>query len=409
MATKTISMRLVLLTESFAKNMGYLGNVLPRYLARLGVDVHVITMDLPPYHQIADFAKTYGGFSTGAVPAAGTVEEFDGYHLHVLPHRSLLGYMRMRGLFGKLRELKPDVVQALPHIGWIPLDAAIARGALHFALFTGAHTTASVFPLAQRTTPKWDWTFFRSVLTRALPGRMVSLRTEKCYAATTDCADVAVRFFGVQKSKIEVIPLGVDTELFFPLTSEASQVERRALRAQLGFGEGEIVCIYTGRFSEDKNPLLLARAIDRLTASGLPFRGLFLGGGVQQEAIEGCRGCVLRPFVPFSDLRRWFHVADIGIWPTQESTSMLDAAACGLPIIVNDTLVAVERIKGNGITYHLSDLDDLVRVISSLHSAARRTELGAIGAQRMKSEFSWASIASRRLRDYEAASAQRHR
>jgi glycosyltransferase involved in cell wall biosynthesis len=402
-------MRLVLLTETFAKNMGYLGSVLPRHLARLGVDVHVVTMDLPPYHQIADFEKTYGGFSAGAVPAAGTVEEFDGYHLHVLPHKSLLGYMRMRGLFKKLRELKPDVVQALPHIGWIPLDAAIAGRALRFPLFTGAHTTASVFPLAQRTAREWDWSYFRSVLTRALPGRMVSLRTEKCYAATTDCADVAVRFFGVQKSKIEVCPLGVDTELFFPPTSEASQTERKALRAQLGFTEGEIVCIYTGRFSEDKNPLLLAQAIDRLTASGLPFRGLFLGGGVQQEAIAGCRGCILRPFVPFSDLRRWFHATDIGVWPTQESTSMLDAAACGLPIIVNDLLIAVERISGNGLTYRLNDLNDLARVIASLRSAARRAELGTIGAQRMKSEFSWASIASRRLRDYEAASAQRDR
>ena len=28
--------------------------------------------------------------------------------------------------------------------------------------------------------------------------------------------------------------------------------------------------------------------------------------------------------------------AEIGIWPTQESTSQLDALACGLPIIINE-------------------------------------------------------------------------
>src|SRR5205823_10962418 len=132
------------------------------------------------------------------------------------------------------------------------------------------------------------------------------------------------------------------------------------------------------------------------------------GGGEQQEAIDACRGCVRRPFVPFGDLRRCFHASDIGVWPTQESTSMLDAAACGLPIVVNDTLVAVERIKGNGVTYRLNNLNDLIRVLSSLQASDRRRELGTVGAERMRSEFAWASIAARRHADYSAAVA-RHR
>jgi glycosyltransferase involved in cell wall biosynthesis len=402
-------MRLVLLTEFFAKHMGYIGSVLPRYLASLGVEVHVVTLDLAPYHQIDDFLKTYGTFSAAAVPAAGTIEKFDGYDLHVLPHQSLLGYMRMPGLFNKLRDLQPDVVQTLAPIGWIPLDAAFTRPFLNYSLFTGAHTTASVFPLAKQRVPKKDAAYFRSLATRALPGRLVSLQTEKCFAATDDCADVAIRFLGVQKSKIEVSPLGVDTEIFGPPVGGNDQLKRKSFRAKLGFGDNEIVCIYTGRFSNDKNPLLLAKAIERLMAMGLPFRGLFVGGGTQEDSIAACDGCVVRPFVPFSELPPWFHAADIGVWPTQESTSMLDAAACGLPIVVNDSLVAIERIQGNGVTHRLNDLDDLVRALSELQSPGRRASLGAIGVRRMKSEFSWASIAIRRLRSYEAAAARRHR
>ena len=41
-------MKVALLTEVFPRNMGYLENFLPKYLVRLGMDVHVITMDLPP-------------------------------------------------------------------------------------------------------------------------------------------------------------------------------------------------------------------------------------------------------------------------------------------------------------------------------------------------------------------------
>jgi glycosyltransferase involved in cell wall biosynthesis len=396
-------MRIAILTESFAKNMGYLGNSLPKYLARLGVDVHMITMDLPPYHQIADFAKTYGAFSAGGLPPAGTVEAYDGYTLHVLHHRSQLGYMRMVGFRDKLKEVRPAVVQSLPPIGWIPLDAAIAKRSLRFRLFTGAHTTKSVFPLATRRSHLWEPARVRSIVTRAIPGRVISLFTEKCYAATSDCADVAIRFFGVQSQKVEVCPLGVDTELFSPVSSPEMAEERQALRTELGFSDNDVVCIYTGRFSSDKNPLLLAQAIQRLSAMGKRFRGLFLGAGTQADEIATISSCVSHPFVPFADLPRWFRAADIGVWPTQESTSMLDAAACGLPLVVNDTLLAVERIRGNGITYRLNDVDDLMRALVSLESSPERTRLGSIGAERMAREFSWLAIAERRLRDYAAA------
>ena len=86
---------------------------------------------------------------------------------------------------------------------------------------------------------------------------------------------------------------------------------------------------------------------------------------------------------------------------------MLDAAACGLPIVVNDTLRAVERIRGNGVTYRLNDEDDLVRVLRDLAPPARRAALGAVGAQRMRDEFSWTALAAQRVRDYEEALGRR--
>jgi hypothetical protein len=50
-------MRIAILTETYTKNMGYLGTVLPRYLASLGADVHVIALTLPPYYQLKDSRK----------------------------------------------------------------------------------------------------------------------------------------------------------------------------------------------------------------------------------------------------------------------------------------------------------------------------------------------------------------
>jgi glycosyltransferase involved in cell wall biosynthesis len=200
-----------------------------------------------------------------------------------------------------------------------------------------------------------------------------------------------------------VCPLGVDTELFKPIFTEQDRQNRLSLRQRLGFSESEIVCIYTGRFSEDKNPLLLAKAITQLASMRHHYRGLFVGNGVQAQAIQSCQGCTTLPFVPVHELGDFYRASDIGVWPTQESLSMQDAAACGLPIIANHTLTTPERLHGNGLAYKLNDLGDLVRALLELREPASRKRLGDFGARRMADDFSWASIATRRIRDYEAA------
>lgn len=391
---------MALLTEMFSKNMGYLENLLPKYLARQKIDVHVISTDLPNYYWIAEFKETYGEFSEPL--HAGAVEVQEGFTLHILAHKKVAGYMRMVGLWEKLHSVRPDVVQIMSPIGWTALKAAVCKPFLDYKLFTGCHMTASVFPLMHRNLPWWNRERLRCSLTRATPGRFASFFTEKCYAATSDCADVAVRFFGVPKKKVDVCPLGVDTELFRPVSSERDHAERLELRQRLGFAGSEIVCIYTGRFSEDKNPLLLARAVAHLVSTGEPFRGLFVGNGVQAQAIQSCVGCTTHPFVRVHELGNFFRGSDIGVWPTQESTSMLDAAACGLPIVVNDTIAATERIDGNGLTYRLNDVSDLIRVLLGLRAPQARQRLGLLGAEKMARDFSWESIARRRLRDYQA-------
>jgi glycosyltransferase involved in cell wall biosynthesis len=396
-------MRVVILTDTYSKTMGYATHCLPKALSGLGVDVHVVTTELPPYYNLPEFEQTYGRFAklNDSRPAAETV---DGYNVHYLPYRKRLGHIWITGLRSHLKRLRPDIVQTFAVLSWVPFQAALGKLGLRYRLFTGSHTTASVFPLAQRSSiPWWDMELWKCRLTRTTSGRFVSLLTTRCYAATRDCADVAVRFFGVPQRKIDVCPLGVDTDVFFPVTNVELAEDRERLRGELGFGRDEIVCVYSGRFSDDKNPLALAQAVAKLATSGQRFRALFLGDGIQADAIRKCQGCVTRPFVAFKELGAYYRAADIGVWPTQESTSMLDAAACGLPVVVNDTLAAVERIEGNGITYRLNDVGDLCRALLSLRNAETRRELGDAGAVKMTKDVSWRSIAERRLRDYKDA------
>jgi len=397
-------MRVALLCETFSKKMGYLQRSLSKHLAMLGVDMHVVTMDLFPYHQTSDFSTTYGDFNREGELAPGSVEQFEGYTLHVLPHRKTLGHMRMSGLEEKLRQIRPDIVQTMANFGWIAMDAARLKMIFGYKLFTGNHFHASVFPMAARNGHRpWDRERLQCLFARTIPGWLVSQLTTTLYAITPDCADIAIRFFGAPASKVVVCPLGIDTEFFHPTRTAAGRSARNVLRKRLGFEEDEIVCIYSGRFSDDKNPLLLAQSTSELRQKGEPFRGLFVGNGAQADAIRALSGNLVHPFVPVQDLANYFRASDIGVWPTQESMSMLDAAACGLPIVVNHTVNAPERIDGNGLRYRLNDRDDLIRVLLQLRDSSFRQQLGVVGAEKMSRDFSWGQVARRRLKDYEAA------
>jgi len=395
-------MKVVFLSQSFARNMGYLENMLPKYLGRAGAEVHVITTDLPLYHHMGDAEQTYKGFAEPE-KRAGRIEECENFTLHVLGHRKVLGHTWMSGLRSKLASLQPDIVQTTTTLGWLPLQATSAKRRQGFKLFVGSHYHSSVFPLARANRGWWHPEHLKCKLARALPGAVVSAASEKCYAITTDCAELAIRFFGMSAGKVEICPLGVDTEIFWPLSTDAVIRARRELRRQLGFADGEIVCVYSGRFSEEKNPLLLAQAIADLRRMGKPYRGLFVGNGVQADAIRSIDGSTVRAFVPVTELGDLFRASDIAVWPTQESTSMLDAAACGLPVVANDTMCAPERLTGNGLTYRLNDRADLQRTLLRLENAQTRRTLGHSGAIKMAREFSWQSIAARRYHDYQAA------
>jgi glycosyltransferase involved in cell wall biosynthesis len=391
-------MRIVIINETFSPKMGYIGSMLPKYLAREGTDVHVLTTDLPAYYNLGEFRNTVPEFLASQGIPVGSVHRMDGYTVHVQPHGRALGYVFMHGMYDKLRELRPDVVYSILAIGWLPLQAALLKHRLNFRFFTGSHTSALSFPLA-RSERLAVIERLRAFCLRWLPGRFVSLHSEKCYCPTADCGEVAWRFFGVQRAKVDIVHLGVDPEFFFPLTTEVDYAERLALRRALDFSDRDVVCIYTGKMTQAKNPLLLAQAIQQLRSEGRSFRGLFLGEGAQRAVVAKCEGSVVLDFVELKQLGQYYRAADVAVWPTNESTSMLDAAACGLPLVVSDRIYQ-DHVTGNGIAYRMNDLADLCNVLRGLDDPEKRHLLGSAGAKKMRDRFSWELAAKKRMVDF---------
>jgi glycosyltransferase involved in cell wall biosynthesis len=394
-------MKIAVVSTFYSEGMGYTENCLPKALAALGHDVHVITTTFNVYGNEADYAKTYERFLGPSTVSPGSTF-IDGYCVHRLPARIRGGYVVVTGLSRKVREVAPDVVHSLEIASLQTYELAWQKFRRGFVLFCETHQHLSVVkPFLKRSGSLFRKAAYR--LTRTLPTALASIAVEGCYAIAPDCAEVAVRFYGVPRRKIKLQSLGADTELFHPAETALEASARSALRRQLGFTDDDIVCVYSGRFSHDKNPLLLARAIDVLHDRDPRFKGLFIGEGLQRGDIAACRHTTVRSFMKHRDLAEHYRAADIAVWPTQESMSMLDAASSGLPIVVSNTIGELERVTGNGRTYHENDVASLVDVLLGLASRDDRQALGIAGRRKMLDAFTWKRYAGALEADYHDA------
>lgn len=392
-------MRVVYLTPWYSEGMGYAENKLPKALARAGIDMHLVTSDLQVYPFSETYSEVYEPF-LGPPRVEPCEKVIDGYRLHRLPSRRKALLRRYSALFGpsqsylsglvdKLRELQPDVI----HMNDTCLHAYRTVWAFRnepCKLFLEFHKHKSVMAGALAARDALIWRLYRRMV-----GNFLSRHIEACFPISTDAAEVAAELYGIDSAKIQVMPLGVDTDWFHPPRDEADAAAAGKWRAEWGVEPDEIVVVYTGRFTAAKGPAILAAAVDRLRADDIPVRAVFFGAGEAHETakIKAARGCLCHDFVQASELPAIYRAADVGVWPRQESLSQLDMLASGRPIVISADVQATERVDGCGLTYTEGDPESLAEQLRRLRDPHLRAELGAVGEARIAENYSWDAVA----------------
>lgn len=400
-------MKILFLTEMYSENMGYAENFLPKAMAKLGHEVHVVSSTAQVYFNAPHYEKTYAPFLGPGILSPGT-KQIDGYVLHRLPliKPPLVNIIMMKGLRETITRIHPDVINVFHLYSQTCYEAAKVARQLHIRFFTESHVHASVFDMRNfKTWMKYHLFQFPRKL------QFINELTIKHYAIAKDVAEISRRYFLVPPEKIEIESLGVDTDLFRPVATAEEEQQRYQKRKALGFDDQDIVCIYTGRFTRDKNPHCLAQAVHALQERGYAhIKALFVGNGTPGDvaALQSLKGCVVHPFVQAHELPAFYWAADIGVWPRQESTSQLDAAACGLPIIISNRTEVKERIEPcagfserNGLWYEEDNFADLAEKILALTDPQMRKQMGKIGAAKVRLLFSWDAIARKREKDFQ--------
>jgi glycosyltransferase involved in cell wall biosynthesis len=382
--------------------MGYSENMLPKAMARLGEEVHLVTSTAQINYNSPNYDKIYRSF-LGPKTVEAVVKPIEGFTLHRLPlyeTKDIHEGPGITGIYDYLKELKPDIIQALEIKLETSYEAARYARDADCLFFTECHIHGSV--LWEKPRKKWkerlkNW---RNALNGRL--RFINATSGICYAIAEDVAEIAIDYYRVPSDKVKLQSLGVDTYDFRPAATPDEFAARERVRGEFHFTPNDIICIYTGRFSQDKNPQCLAMAINELNEQGLPFKGLFIGNGAENDInfIRSMKGCQVGPFVPAKQLPLYYRAADIGVWPREESTSQLDAAACGLPLVLSNRIQVLERVDGNGRLYQEGDHLDLALVLSTMQDAEARKVMAQTGARKVQEQFSWERIARDRRADY---------
>lgn len=165
-------------------------------------------------------------------------------------------------------------------------------------------------------------------------------------SAAADVADL----LGEPEDSFAVMPNGVYTERFAPAT------DRREARTRLRLPQDRVICLCVANLKPVKGQdVLLAAA--RLRPEWREHVTIVLAGGdymdgqLQATAARGLPGYDIRFVGEVSDVLPYYHAADVFVLPSRSeglSNAMLEAMACGLPVVATGVGAAREVLAFGG-------------------------------------------------------------
>lgn len=202
------------------------------------------------------------------------------------------------------------------------------------------------------------------------------------------------------------VPNAVDTALFRPL-------DRRQCREELGWNPNMFIAGYVGRLVERKGLVDLVSAV-KLCAPQIAVA--FIGAGpmhtwLQEQALlPALAGRVLCvPSRPLNELASVMNALDVLVLPSRTVSSwkeqfgrvIIEANACGVPVIGSDSGAIPEVVEQSGIVYSEGNVRELAEAITRMQQnpdLCRRA--GAAGLAQVELKYTWDRVAERMAEIY---------
>ncbi|MCS7252480.1 MAG: glycosyltransferase family 4 protein [Armatimonadota bacterium] len=298
---------------------------------------------------------------------------------------------------------KPEIV----HVEEEPMSLSCAHAALLTKML--ARQSPFIFFTWENLHQRWSMPNLRSI---AYP---LFERLSYAYAdiaiAGTEMAMRILRERGFEKPIVVCPQFGIDVERFSPMTPS----QKALLRSKLGLANGAFTIGYVGRIVPEKGIDLLMHAIAEIPKAQL----LIAGDGWMLQTLKELSeklGIQKRVkfigAVPHEELPELLNAFDALVlpsrsmphWREQFGRVLIEAMACGTPVIGSSSGAIPEVIGDCGLVFQEGNIDELRSHILRIANDERlKSELSTRGRMRAVEQFSSEVIALRTVKAYELA------
>ncbi|WP_067670503.1 glycosyltransferase [Nocardia miyunensis] len=249
------------------------------------------------------------------------------------------------------------------------------------------------------------------LLGQALPGPMARRAADVANRRTAADYDIVVcttefaraEFARIDAPNVELVPLGVDLEMFAPHRRDGT------LRASFAAAHNPLL-VHCGRLSVEKRVDRSIEAIGALRREGVDARLIVAGDGPRRESLERrARGLTPlpdgRPAVHFAGfiaertrLATLLASADVSLAPGPHETfglAALEALAAGTPVVASRSSALADIVTAECGAVAANDPADFARAVTEVlarPSADRRR-----AARNRAEQFTWPAAVSRML------------
>jgi glycosyltransferase involved in cell wall biosynthesis len=263
--------------------------------------------------------------------------------------------------------------------------------------------------------PSW-----RSRLLWRIKSQLAIRRADRIVTVSNDARRQIAAAFGLHEASISVISEGHDPG-FHPRPGDPA-VEQ--VRDRYRLPRNASLILYVGGISPHKNLAALLRAAAIVRKEEPSGWHVVLVGDYQGDSFLGCyqelvalvRSLALEPhvtfagFVPDGDLALLYNAATMLVLPSKGEgfgLPVVEAMACGLPVIASDRNSLPEVLGGAGVLFD-PDSDDALAacILRLLREPDLRTELRARGLVRAGA-YTWSAGAETMVRVLEDAAGKR--
>lgn len=342
-------MKIVHVEDFFHPDAGYQINILPKYMAKDGHDVTIVTSEID---KAPESLKSFFG--------KDKISERDNMYTKItgvkIIRLKIKGFVSGRAIFENkifnvVKTLKPDVLYIHGNDTLTAMQFLMRAKKMEFPIVMDSHM------LEMASINKFN-KFFRNFYKKfftpiILKNNIPVIRTQN--------DSYVEKHLGIPLNQAPWISVGSDTLLF-----NENQIIRNKFRAKYNINEDDFVVVYTGKLDVAKGADLLAEAFLEKFNSRRNIILLVVGnvageyGDYILEKFKQSDNRILHfPTQKYIDLPAFYQSSDLSVFPKQCSLSFYDAQACGLPVISENNNINIDRLKfSNGFNFEANDTED---------------------------------------------------